>query len=271
MARSILRLFAVCALCLPLLGQDYGSGIPMVYIQPTDGGPTRTLDDDFESDVTGWATRSGSASCTNTSGDLALSQGGICHYSGVTEGTQPLTADQWAVFEIGATAADHRGVVLRAKSGSSDPGDTIENYSLRCTSSELWIGSCEADDVCLLIAGDVTCAADTGDQFAFMVAGEGDNTELCAWYWDSLDTEPSAWGSPTTWGLADFCTNESGSPLTLLLAYEASTVEDWDTASSTGPDDLKGFPATDQFDVGAYSGTGGGFDFEWIMAGDLNL
>ena len=240
--------------------------------QAAGGGPTLTLDDDFASDVTGWATRSGATECSSASGEMTLGQQGICHYSGVTEGTQPLTADQWTVFEIGTTTAAHRGTVIRAKSGSGDPGSSIFNYAFRCSTPDLEFKSCDSDDECLTIALLATaCDDDEGDQLAFMVAGEGDNTELCGWYWDSLDTEPSDWGDPDTWGLADFCTNESGTPLTLLLAYEGSTVEDWDTGGGSGPDDLKGFPATDQFDVGAYSGTGGGFDFECIMAGDLNL
>ena len=41
MARSIVKLLAICVLCLPLMGQDYGSGIAMVNTRSAvDPGPT---------------------------------------------------------------------------------------------------------------------------------------------------------------------------------------------------------------------------------------
>jgi len=43
MARSIVKLLIICALCLPLMGQDYGSGIAMVNYQPTGGGAATPL------------------------------------------------------------------------------------------------------------------------------------------------------------------------------------------------------------------------------------
>lgn len=263
-----------------LLGQDYGSGIPMVYIQPAaaGGAPTMTFNDQFASDVTGWSPRSGMTDCTNVTGELATTASfGICHYDGAqSEGTQPADDDSWVVWEMGSIFESKTGTGLRHLTGSGDPGSSIFNYALDCEfvspSTQLRIQNCHSDAAfCDSIAVGSSCSTGEGNQFALMVAGTLDNTEICAWFWASGDEEPSDFSDPDTWGLADFCTNETGAPLTLLSAYEGSSVEDWDTGSPTGPDDLHGFPATGQSDVSVLTNTENDFRVEWMEAGDLNL
>ena len=235
------------------------------------GGPTVAFNDQFGADTTGWATRSGATDCSFSSGELSMTGKGLCRYTGSeSEGSHPSTDDQWAMMEFGVTAISDKGPALRTQSGVGDPGNSIFNYILRCSGAELIIRNCRADSDCLTIADGGTCTQDNNDLLAFMVAGQGDNTELCAWYFDAL-AHPTDLADPDTWGVADFCTNESGSPLSLLTLYEATTVEDWDDVSATGPDDLWGFPVTSQFEVGLYNGTTSNWTVEGIIAGDLNL
>lgn len=237
------------------------------------GGPTTTLDDDFASDVTGWSNRSGATGCANNpAGELEITGSGACIYSGSSEGTQPTTANQWAVFESGTVGSENRGPGLRAL--DSAPGGTDYSYVVRCTSNVILIRVCDSDDNCTTIADGSSCEASVGDQMAAMVSGTGASTEICAWSWDSLDTDPSDWADPTTWGSADFCVTDTGS-VSALSSYAASaTIEDWGTNSNAcggAPTACKGYAdgASGSRNVTAYSGSSGDGNFNWFIAGEL--
>jgi hypothetical protein len=236
-----------------------------------------TLDDDFETDGGGWADRSGTGmSCTvdgSDSGQLEINNKlGICHYSGVSKGVQPTKDDQWAVLEMTDDISVYVGPAVRLQTGAGDPDPGIYNYVLRCTDSELVIRVCDQDATCQTIAQGSSCATGADRQMALMVDGEGDSTELCAWYWNTGQSA-SSWDDPATWDDADFCTSEDGLIDNAGMAAAnsgdgADEIEDWDTTSSTGPDNLLGFPVNTQFDTGIYSGNTVTSGYEWFMAGD---
>jgi hypothetical protein len=148
---------------------------------------------------------------------------------------------------------------------SGDP-EGFYNYVVRCQqgTSIITIRACDDDAECLTIADAVTCGSSTGDNIALMVEGEGDDTELCAWEWDQGS---ETWDDPSTWKNASFCVSEDG--IGLLAARSdcggETVCEVW---GSNGPDDLKGFPADTQNDVGLYTGNNAVVSWEWFMAGD---
>jgi hypothetical protein len=264
-----------------LLAQQYNvmfnpGGAPGPTATPTatpePGVPEITLNDDFSADNGNWATRSGMWYCNIVAGELETEDIGICHYSGADQGTQPTSRNQWALLEHGANPINHRGPVLRVASGSSNPGSGVYNYAARC-SGDLLIRSCNSDAVCLDIAAiGSDCDNIEGDQIALAVDGEGDLTELCVWYWiDGVDSDPSDWTDPTTWGNPDLCTSADGNiDNDNMLAVIDTVPEDIVNWGSTGPDDRYGFPDEGQTDIGIYSGGSGEWNIEWVMAGDLD-
>ncbi len=243
-----------------------------------------TLDDDFES-AHAWSPRSGpSLTCSwDPSGELAFNAyQGVCHYAsdvgdGATDppGFQPSTDDQWGVFEFGSVPSQHTGIALRLKAGNGDPGSSTFNYALRCSDREITIRNCQSDATCETIAAGSTCDYEEGDRMGFMVALTGQDTELCGYYWDSLDDAPSNWDNPGTWGDADFCVSEDAAITALAGFTGGGTVfQDWhiwDPPTATGPDDLYGFPLASQTDVAMYNGWNVAWTAEWMAAGDLQV
>jgi hypothetical protein len=161
---------------------------------------------------------------------------------------------------------------LRVASGVGNPGAGVYNYAARC-SAEFLIRNCNSDDVCLDIASFTSdCTAAEGDQIGFAVDGEGDLTELCAWYWiDGTDSDPSDWTDPTTWGDPLYCTSADGNidnaNMLAVIDTVPGEIVNW---GSTGPDDRYGFPDEEQTDIGIYSGGDADWTVEWVMAGDLD-
>ncbi len=265
-----------------ILGQQFvGIGVNLVP-----SGPTLTMEDDFSDDIDEWSARGASFQCNHSSGELVLDASfpGMCWYddSGSPAakpggGTQPLTRDQWALFEYGGNAKDHHGPSLRTKSGSSVPSTSEFNFVARCSSNDLLIRVCSEDRQCqtMNFSSNAICGIEaSGDLIAIAVSAETTDTELCAWFWDTGDSQPTP-GDPLSFGNADVCVSEDGSiddPKLSAIAGTPTLNEDWDTNSNQcggAPTACKGYPAIGQTDIGVYSGVTGTGAWEKVYGGDL--
>lgn len=237
-------------------------------------GPTESFNDQFEADVTGWSARSGMTSCTQVTCFDAISgcmdpsnTQGICIYDGAqVEGTQPSTRDHWGIFELDEVA-NNNGLGLRAK--TTAPGATDFSYAVRCGTGDFVFRICESDDTCSTFETSVGgCATNFDDVAAAMVAGETASTELCAFHWAAADSKPSDFGDPGTWGDADYCTSASGTMVLLSDYVGGGTTE---SAWTSSPGTLKGFPALAQRNVTSYWGAATTGRIKFFRAGDLGL
>lgn len=273
--RKVLILSIALLMLLGGLGSIAISGVAIsgVTLAILGGGasPTATLNDQFTDDTTGWATRSGMTSCTHSGSTLQANGQGECHYSGSDDGVQPTDKKQWAILRWD-TQSEHKGVFLRAISGTTNPTNSEYQYAVRCSAAAFHIRICDSGDVCSTIAnvnGGGTCDDEGGDWIALMVAGQGDSTELCAWWFDTL-SPPSTSTDPTDWGFADYCVM-ANTPISLLSEFVDGGTTEVGWGASLGPDDLKGFPVDGQVDTGIYAGTGNTDGIKQFIAGDLGL
>lgn len=268
-----LALFALIACSALLSGQLYNvPGRPHLSVG---GGPSQTLFDDFASDANGWSGRSG-GTCTHSSGEIELDGAGACHYSGESvHGTQPGQLDQWAALEFGSTASLHVRAGPGVRKAASSPTSSDHSYTVVCDSDGAWkffIKVCNTDDANCVNLEDtsVTCNPgfdDEGDQIALMVSNTSTNTEICAFWWDSADTEPSDWSDVSTWGDADYCISSDGT-ITDLASYSdcgtGTTCSTWDEA----PDVSREYADTNT-DVAIISVVSGANNIEWFRAGTM--
>ncbi len=235
------------------------------------GAPFVRLDDDFATDNSDWAARSGSTGCGVADGEMSfLADDGICHYTEGSSGSQPTSVDQWAVQEIGTVGEGHTGIAVRGK--STAPGGSDYNYVVRCTGTLITLRVCHSDINCSTLGDGGDCFWGVGDQLAIAVSGTGTSTEICGWYWEA---GAETWEDPTTWKSADFCVSDDGlinNANMTPVAGTPSTIEDWGSNSNGcggAPDVCLGYADTDK-DTSPYAGSNAGiWDVNWFISGDL--
>ena len=199
----------------------------------------------------------------------------MCHPKNANY-THASELDQWGIVRMPSSGGQNNtGFYLRAESDGTIPTGAEESYAIRCDTNVI-IRSCTGTSTCNTINTTAEACNTSNDTYGMMVAGTGESTEFCVWFWGTGGPTIDGSTTPSSWGNATECFTKAahtiGDPMTLLADYE-----DCDGADTTVCEQMD---ATEIFvdasdsgdlDFSLYRGNSGAANINEASWGNLGL